>query len=115
MEKNNKTQALSKTKDFDFLKKNAQSRAYKWLKLRFVYKDSVFKQAWSLSKKHIPRAVTRNRLKRWTRENTKNTSLTGFYLFIFLNQEPFFYKKLKREEFNYVFKKLMEKLSNKKQ
>ena len=44
---------------------------YKWLKGSYAPTKNPFSCYWSLPKKHIPRAVDRNRLRRWGRENLR--------------------------------------------
>ena len=67
--------------------------------------------AWSLPKKYIPRAVDRNRLRRWGRESLRVSDLKkGHLLMVFLPKEKLFYKKLKRKDFDSVFKNVMEKI-----
>lgn len=113
-------------------KKNLKiSTSYKWLKLSFIKSDKTQNIFWILPKKHIPLAVTRNRLKRWGRLflaeqaffkmekivkqriegeilkeeiKKKKEFIRGDFLIIALKEKKNFYKNLKRKEFDHVFK-----------
>lgn len=115
LEKNKYLQALSQKKEFDLLKKKALKFSYLWLKAFFLSEDKAkgLKLAWSVPKKYVPDSVTRNRLKRWGRENLRKSSLKGLIFMVFLRREKAFYKKLKRKDFDDVFKVVLEKISSK--
>ena len=115
LEKNKKLTTLKQRKDFDLLKRQSVSFSYQWLRI-FLYIRSrkVLKVAWSVKKTYISQAVVRNRLKRWGRENLKASSLSGFCFVVFLKKkDKNFYKRLKRKEFDDVFKALLEKVTGK--
>ena len=107
--------ALSRKEDFIRLKKRGRTFSYKWLRVYFLSEDQkgALRMAWSLSKKAIPLAVVRNRLKRQGRERLKKTSLKGFILIKFYAHDKLFYKKLKKKDFNLVFDTLLETMSQK--
>ncbi|MCY4513420.1 MAG: hypothetical protein OXB86_07005 [Bdellovibrionales bacterium] len=82
---------------------------YQWLKGSYTpEKTSLF--FWSLPKRAIPRAVDRNRLRRWGRENLKTLQMTGHFTVLFLPAGKGFYKTLCRREFDDVFFNLFEKI-----
>lgn len=109
--KNRILKTIKKQKDFDLLKKHGKTFVYKWLKIRHLpNKNKPLLIALSVQKKYIPRSVDRNRLKRWSKEQVKNFQKDGKIIIRFLSKEDFFYKKLKRQEFNKVFNGLMEKI-----
>lgn len=112
-------------------KKNLKrSVSYKWLKLSFIKKDNPPSLFWIFPKKHIPLAVTRNRLKRWGRlafkeqmslknlqkrglflekKNNIERLLSGDWLFFALKEKNF-YKTIKKKDFDHVFNKAFESL-----
>ncbi len=110
--KSNPLKSLKKKKDIGLVKNKGRSFFYSWMKvLYFKNKEQDLFGAWSLPKKYIPRAVDRNRLKRWGCEDLKRSFLNeGFLLVMFLPKEKGFYKNLKRKDFDSVFKKVMEKV-----
>jgi len=112
LEKNKSIEALSRKQEFKLLKKESKRFSEKWLKILFLHKNTSkkLKLAWSLPKKYVPEAVTRNRLKRWGRENMKNSSLKGLALIVFFQRSKSFYKNLKRKDFNCVFNCVLEKI-----
>ena len=112
LERSKYLQALSQKKDFDLLRKQACSFSHQWLKAFFLYKDETenLKLAWSLPKQYVSHSVTRNRLKRWGRDNFKKSSLRGLILMVFCPRDQSFYKKLKRKDFDYVFDHVLEKI-----
>lgn len=81
-------------------------------------KGAFFKEPgklhFSLPKQYIPRAVDRNRLRRWGREEWQKANLLkiGGFL-IFLKKEKEFYRHLKRQEFKLVFTGIIKKLKEK--
>ena len=81
---------------------------YRWLK-GVSLKNNFQKLFWSLSKKDIPQAVIRNRLKRWGRENMKKASCKTSFLFVFLSQKKGFYENLRRKDFDAVFNEVLGK------
>ena len=116
-------------------KKNLRrSISYKWLKLSFNQEGKSQNVFWITSKKNIPLAVTRNRLKRWGRlffkervfkefkniekdkrkkveKEIKNRDIfRGDWIVSFLKEKKNFYKNLKRKDFDYVFRKAFEGL-----
>lgn len=116
-------------------KKNLRkSISYKWLKLSFTQGGEPPHVFWITSKKNIPLAVTRNRLKRWGRlffkervfkefkniekdkqkkvekESKKRDIFRGDWMVFFLKEKDSFYKNLKRKDFDYVFKKAFGEL-----
>ena len=114
LEKSKPLQALSRKKDFDLLKKKALPFSCQWLKALFLYEEKAagIKPAWSLPKKYVSDSVTRNRLKRWGRENLRKSPLKGFLLLVFFQRERGFYKKLRRKDFDYVFNRVLEKIQS---
>ena len=82
-----------------------------WMK--GVFFKETGKLQFSLTKKTIPRAVDRNRIRRWGREEWKKVPFKTGGLFIFLKKEKNFYRYLKRKEFNHVFTEMMKKLKEK--
>jgi ribonuclease P protein component len=67
--------------------------------------------AWTLSRK-TGNAVTRNRLKRWGREELREFDKNEIDInFIFKIQKKEFYKNLSREEFNKSIRKAFGKVS----
>lgn len=97
--------------------KKRKSNSYKWLKISFCQTDKPLRFFWVISKKNIPLAVTRNRLKRWGRlflkEEAFKKSLNknffkGDFLIFFLKKEKAFYKELKKTEFDEIFYKVFE-------
>ena len=112
LEKSKYLLALSQKKEIDRLRNQARVFSYCWLKAFFLYeeKTKTLKLAWSLPKKYVADSVTRNRLKRWGRENLKKSSLRGLILMGFFQKNKSFYKKLKRKDFDYVFNHILEKI-----
>ena len=101
-------------------KKKLVSASCQWLKLSFSKGDH--RLMWILPKKHIPLAVTRNRLKRWGRmafkklsfleKNTKKREfLKGEWLIFALKEKKDFYKNLRKKDFDLIFKTVFETLS----
>ena len=82
-----------------------------WMKGVFFEESREF--YFSLPKKYISRAVDRNRLRRWGREEWKKASLKKGGFLSFLGEEKDFYRYLKREDFNHVFSGIIEKLNQK--
>lgn len=115
LEKNKTLQALSQKKDMNLLRKEAKAFTHQWLKTLFLCEPKAphLKLAWSLPKKYISDAVTRNRLKRWGREKLRKSSLRGLALMVFFKRDKAFYKNLKRKDFDYVFDCILEKISSK--
>ena len=115
MEKNKLLSALSRKKDFDFLKNSAENFSFQWLKAFFFYKkgEKGISLAWGLPKNYISQAVLRNRLKRWGRENLKKSDFKGLLFILFLKQDKNFYKNMKRTDFDATFKKLLQTLDKK--
>ena len=113
-EKSKYLEALSQKKDFESLKKQGQQIDHLWLRAYFLNDKKVkgLKVAWSLSKKQIPRAVIRNRFKRWGRENLKQTTLKGLVLLVFSKKDKEFFKNLKRKDFDNVFHGVLQKMSS---
>ena len=111
LEKSRYLKPLSQKSDLDLLRKSASSFSFQWLKVFFYKEDQKdLKVAFSLPKKYISLAVTRNRLKRWGRESLKKSGLKGLFLVVLLKKDKGFYKKLKRKEFIYVFHRVLEKI-----
>ena len=110
--KNKFLQSLSQKRDLNLLKEQALSFSHQWLKVLVLYEKEAktLKSAWSLPKKNVPNSVIRNRLKRWGRENLKNSSLKGLILIFFSKRDGGFYKKLKRRDFDHVFNGVLEKI-----
>ena len=115
MVKNKALKSIRKKKDIFLLKKKGHSFSSDWIRAAYFRNDEQgLYVAWSLPKKYIPRAVDRNRLRRWGRENLKEGALIkGQALMMFLPKEKDFYKKLKREGFNNVFENIMDKIYKK--
>ena len=89
-------------------KKKAQ---YGWLRAVLTPGDKEVLCHWSLPKRCVSRAVDRNRLKRWGRENLKAIEIKGRLLVIFLPaKEKGFYKNLGRKDFDSVFYKVLGEL-----
>jgi len=87
---------------------------YKWLRILFIKNLKKQSIKWVLSKKYIPLAVVRNRFKRWGRDYLKKKLIKGNFLIVFKKKESDFYKKLRREEFNNVFKITFKKIQKDK-
>lgn len=67
----------------------------------------------SLPKKYILRAVDRNRLRRWAREEWRKAGFKKGGYVGFLQKEKNFYQYLRRKEFNHVFEGLAKKMGYK--
>lgn len=114
MDKNKRLKPLNRKKDFDLLKKSARAFSFRWLKIFFLYKkEGSLQVAWSLSKRNISSSVLRNRLKRWGRENMRRSHLMGLALVVFLRRDRDFFKNLRREDFDFVFNSVLEKIDRK--
>ena len=103
-----------KNEEFRQLKKQ-KGASFKWMRLRAFLekKQPKLRIFWDLPKKNIPLAVTRNRLKRWFRQELQKKSVTGLVLVSFLPpQRKGFYQALKREDFEFVFEKVFENFKN---
>jgi len=109
----NKIKALSIKRDIRHLKRHGQNIVFNWMQMTYLPTTKDFiSVAWMLPKKYIPRAVDRNRLKRWGRENLRNNILDrGCFLFRFSFKAKDFYKKLNRKDFDYVFKNTLGQIS----
>ena len=116
MEKNKALFTLSQKKDFDSFKQQAQVFSHQWLKVFFLYekRKTGISLNWSLPKAYITQAVLRNRFKRWGREALGKSEFKGFIFVLFLRRNKDFYKKMKRKDFDSVFKVLLETLDKKK-
>ena len=90
------------------LKGKPSAFSHKWLKILFVEGKENLYIKWVLSKKNIPRSVIRNRLKRWTRDCLRKKMIKGQVVIIMLKRDKNFYKKLRRESFDNVFKTVFE-------
>lgn len=104
---------LNQKKDFLTLKNKGRLAKYKWLKFVYILNENsnICRLAYVVSKKNIPRAVDRNRLKRWLRDQALNTSIKGGdFLAVFSFKGKDFYKNLKRKDFNDVFTKTVNKI-----
>ena len=84
---------------------------YLWMKGAFFEELKEFYL--SLPKKYISRAVDRNRLRRWAREEWKKVSFKKGVLLSFSPEEEGFYRHLKRKDFNHVFRTCIKKLVQK--
>ncbi len=113
--KNKFLRSLRKKRDILRLKKKGQGFFYDWIRVVYLKEEErALFAAWSIPKKYIPRAVDRNRLRRWGRENLKKSLIRkGQLLTMFLPKEKGFYKNLKRKDFDNVFKNIMEKIYKK--
>ena len=90
-----------------------QNKVFKhqWLKIYRLYKKTEQKSFLiNIKKKHVSRAVDRNRLKRWIRENLKKTKIQGSFVINILPQGKDFYKRIKRKEFDKTFNKTITKI-----
>lgn len=82
--------------------------------MKGVFFKETGKLHFSLPKKYIPRAIDRNRMRRWGREEWRKTPFIktrGFL--IFLKKEKDFYRHLKRKEFNHAFTGIIKNLKEK--
>ena len=106
---------MSRKKDFDFLKQEAEVFSFRWLKVLFLHKKLEKKicLAWSLPKSYISQAVLRNRFKRWGKENLKRSSFKGDLFLLFLKRDKSFYRDIKRKDFDIVFEKILSALDKK--
>ena len=82
--------------------------SYLWLKA-CILKDQKKGSLWSISKKAVPRAVDRNRIKRWLREEWRVQEEEKALVIVFRIKEEGFYRNLRREEFKRVFRELMRR------
>ena len=85
-----------------------------WLLLSFLRKDEgVLRVGWTIPR-YVGTAVTRNRLKRWLREDLKmclsGARVFGFDAnFVFLNRGSAFYKGLSHEKVNQTIFRAIKK------
>ena len=107
--------ALSGKKDFIFLRQGARVFSYQWLKVFFLYReeDKNINLAWSLPKSYVTPAVLRNRFKRWGREALRQSLFRGKIFIVFLKKDKSFYKKMKKKDFDNVFKNFLENFGKK--
>ena len=82
-----------------------------WIKGAFFKKSK--KLYLSLPKKYILRAVDRNRLRRWTKEEWRKAGFKKGGYVGFLQKEKGFYQYLKRRDFNHAFEGLAKKMGQK--
>lgn len=103
--------------NFQLLRKNGHRVVLtSWLIVYWDYNDlHKTRIVWNLSRK-VSNAVVRNKLKRWCRENIRNSeklSTLGLDLnFVFKPQAKDFYKDLRREELDKELLKLEKKISD---
>lgn len=112
MEKNKTKKGRRKKRQADILSQSS-SFSFRWLRLLYKEGAEKLELRWGLSKKVIPDSVTRNRFKRWGRENIKKTNLKGFLSIVFFKRSKNFYKEMKRKDFDYVFYRGLEKVGSK--
>ena len=96
----------------DFLELKERGRFFhinSWLAVNFKKNNQKsLRWAWTLPRK-TGKAVVRNRLKRWGRENLSDFRQKNLDVnFIFKIKTHAFYKNLKRDEFDKAFEKLFK-------
>ena len=102
--------SLKLKKNFLSLKKRGVYVRHEWIQAQMLPSNKKgLRVAWSLSRKNLPRAFDRNRLKRFGKELLKESGLQGDLRIYFLNKEKGFYSRLRRENFDDVFKIFIKK------
>lgn len=104
--------SIKRQSDFQHLKDQGQFvHITHWLAVSYKKNSqNTLRWAWTLSKK-TGNAVTRNRLKRWSREFVREYSEKEIDInFIFKQKrDRDFYRKISREEFLMAFEKVFKK------
>jgi len=93
-----KKEILRRAEDFTAL--FTKGSRWKGSALRFFYLPSDCRQVgFSVSKKRIKKAVTRNRVKRWMREAYRRNKqgMEGLQLIVQANREPTGYSEVEKE------------------
>ena len=105
--------SLKRKKDFLRLKKKGVFFFSHWIGASFLpSSEGGLRLALSFSRKSLPRAVDRNRLKRLAREHLRNETLSGDLRVYLKKKKKGFYSSLRRKEFENQFKKFIQKIKN---